>query len=66
MNESLAAKPIPGISKPAQQQLFSVLLAEPSLHAMWLFGSMAMGRHQSGPDIDLCLEGPYLTHLLRW
>ena len=49
MNESLAANPIPGIPEPALQQLFCVLLAEPSLHAV----------------IDLCLEGPDLTHLQR-
>ncbi len=24
-----------------------------------------MGRHQSGSDIDLCLEGPEITHLQR-
>ena len=65
MNASLTAKPIPGIPKPAQQQLFSVLLAEPKLQAVWLFGSRAMGRYQSGSDIDLCLEGPEITHLQR-
>jgi hypothetical protein len=35
MNESLADKPIPGIPEPALQQLLRVLLAEPSLHAVW-------------------------------
>lgn len=65
MNAALALKPIPGIPEPAQQRLFSVLLAEPNIHAVWLFGSRVMGRHQSGSDIDLCLEGPRLTHLQR-
>jgi predicted nucleotidyltransferase len=63
MNASLAAKPIPGIPEPALHLLFSVLLAEPNILAVWLFGSRAMGRYQSGSDIDLCLEGPRLTHL---
>jgi len=65
MNANLAIKPIPGIPEPAQHQLFSVLLAEPNLQAVWLFGSRAMGRHNCGSDIDLCLEGPRLTHLQR-
>jgi len=65
MNTSLATKPIPGIPEAAQQQLFSVLLAEPNIQAVWLFGSRAMGRYQRGSDIDLCLEGPRLTHLQR-
>jgi predicted nucleotidyltransferase len=65
MNASLTAKPIPGIPEPALQQLFSVLLAEPNIQAVWLFGSRALGRHQGGSDIDLCLEGPQLSHLQR-
>ena len=65
MNENLAVNPIPGIPEPAKQQLVSVLLAEPNIQAVWLFGSRALGRHQSGSDIDLCLEGPELTHLQR-
>ncbi len=65
MNVSLAVKPIPEIPEPALQQLFSVLLAEPKIQAVWLFGCRAMGRYQSGSDIDLCLEGPQLSHLQR-
>jgi predicted nucleotidyltransferase len=65
MNPSLEAQPIPGIPEPAQQQLFNVLLAEPNIQAVWLIGSRAMGRHQSGSDIDLCLEGLELSHLQR-
>ena len=65
MNTSLAAKSIPGIPEPALHQLFSVLLAEPNIQAVWLFGSRAMGRHQSGSDIDLCLEAPELSHPQR-
>jgi hypothetical protein len=45
MNESLAAKPIPVIPEPAQQQLFSVSLPNP---ASMLCGS-SMVRHQGGP-----------------
>jgi hypothetical protein len=33
MNASLTAKPIPGIPELEQQQLFSVLLAEPNIQA---------------------------------
>lgn len=65
MNTSLVVKAIPGIPEPALQKLFSVLMAEPNIQAVWLFGSRAMARHQSGSDIDLCLEGPQLTHLQR-
>lgn len=65
MNSSLAVKPIPGIPEPALQRLFSMLFSEPNIQAVWLFGSRSMDRHQSGSDIDLCLEGPDLTHLQR-
>jgi hypothetical protein len=35
--------------------------------AVWLFGSRAMGRHQPGSGIDLCLDGSALSQndLLR-
>lgn len=56
---------ISGIPEAAQQHLLELLTASPRLQALWLFGSRAMGRHQSGSDIDLCLEGPQLCHTDR-
>lgn len=53
---------IPGIPGPQQQRLLQLLCRYPALNAIWLFGSRAMGRHQPGSDIDLCLEGPELSH----
>ena len=53
---------IPGISASAQQRLIQVLQSQPGLQAVWLFGSRAMGCHQEGSDIDLCLEAPQLSH----
>lgn len=53
---------IPGIPEDAQRRLLGVLAGQPNLQAVWLFGSRAMGRHHQGSDIDLCLEGPLLTH----
>jgi len=53
---------IPGISASAQQRLIQVLRSQPGLQAVWLFGSRAMGCHQQGSDIDLCLEAPQLSH----
>lgn len=55
-------QPIAGIPEQAQLRLLEVLLAEPQLQAVWLFGSRAMGRHHRGSDIDLCLVAPDLTH----
>jgi len=56
---------IPGIPASSQVRLANLFAAQPSLQLVWLFGSRAMGRHQSGSDIDLCLEGHQLTHLDR-
>lgn len=56
---------IPGIPDHAQQRLLGVLVAQPTLQAVWLFGSRAMGRAQPGSDIDLCLEDPQLSHVDR-
>ncbi|MFN5116741.1 MAG: nucleotidyltransferase family protein [Cyanobacteriota bacterium] len=53
---------IPGIPAESQQRLLRVLAAQPNLEAVWLFGSRAFGRHRSGSDIDLCLDGPGLSH----
>jgi len=58
----LQQQPIAGIPDAAQQKLMWLLTAEPHLNAVWLFGSRAMGRHQQGSDIDLCLEAPDLSH----
>ena len=53
---------IPGIPAPTQGQLAILFAAQPNLQLVWLFGSRAMGRHQPGSDIDLCLEGQQLSH----
>ncbi|MCP9942293.1 nucleotidyltransferase domain-containing protein [Cyanobium sp. ATX 6E8] len=53
---------IPGISAQAEQRLIQLLTSQPQLQAVWLFGSRAMGRHQQGSDIDLCLDAPQLSH----
>jgi len=53
---------IPGIPAACQGQLEHLFAAQPNLESVWLFGSRAMGRHQSGSDIDLCLEGHQLSH----
>jgi predicted nucleotidyltransferase len=53
---------IPGISAQAEQRLIQLLASQPQLQAVWLFGSRAMGRHQQGSDIDLCLDAPQLSH----
>ncbi len=53
---------IPGIPDPRMKQLLQLFARQPHLKAVWLFGSRAMGRHQPGSDIDLCLEGAEVTH----
>ena len=53
---------IPGMPRLAQQRLLEVLTAQPQIQSVWLFGSRAMGRHQPGSDLDLCLEAPRLGH----
>ena len=54
--------PIPGIPKETQHKLITLLTAQPQVQSVWLFGSRALGRHGRGSDIDLCLEGPGLSH----
>lgn len=56
------ATAIPGIPSARVQQLEQLWARQPGLEAVWLFGSRAMGRQQPGSDIDLCLEGPALSH----
>ena len=53
---------IPGIPEPSCQRLTAVLLQQPGLEQVWLFGSRAMGRHRPGSDLDLCLIGDAITH----
>ena len=53
---------IPGIPATRVEQLQQLWAGEPRLEAVWLFGSRAMDRHGPGSDIDLCLEGPALSH----
>ncbi len=52
---------IPGLSVWSQHRLQQLLTYQPHLEAVWLFGSRAMGRHQEGSDVDLCLEGQQLS-----
>jgi predicted nucleotidyltransferase len=51
-----------GLPQQAQDRLLAVLTAQPQVQRIWLFGSRAMGRHQPGSDLDLCLEAPQLSH----
>lgn len=53
---------IPGIPEQSEHRLLGLFTQHPQLQAVWLFGSRAMGRHQPGSDIDLCLEAPLLSH----
>ena len=53
---------IPGIPPDAAGKLLKLLSSNPAVTALWLYGSRAMGRQRPGSDIDLCLEGPELTH----
>ena len=59
---ALPTAAIPGIPAASQGHLEHLFDAIPNLHTVWLFGSRAMGRYQSGSDIDLCLEGHQLSH----
>ena len=53
---------IPGIPPETAGKLLKLLSSNPAVTALWLYGSRAMGRHRPSSDIDLCLEGPELTH----
>ena len=53
---------IPGIPALSQVQLERLVAALPNLHRVWFFRSRAMGRHQQGSDIDLCLDGQQISH----
>lgn len=56
------ASAIPGIPTEASGRLLQLIADCPSVNAIWLYGSRAMGRHHAGSDLDLCLEGPQLSH----
>jgi uncharacterized protein len=53
---------ITGLPQQAQDQLLVVLMAQPQVQHILLFGSRAMGPHQPGSDLDLCLQVPQLSH----
>ena len=53
---------IPGVPEPSGHHLAGVLLQQPGLEQVWLFGSRAMGSHRPGSDLDLCLVGDAITH----
>ncbi|MFQ6537481.1 MULTISPECIES: nucleotidyltransferase domain-containing protein [Aphanothece] len=53
---------IAGLPEAAQIRLLDLVTAQPHVQAVWLFGSRAMGRHQPGSDVDLCLDAPAMTH----
>ena len=53
---------IPGLPPEASARILALLLAEPAVREVWLYGSRAMGRHRPGSDIDLTLVAPGLPH----
>ncbi len=63
--DAAQAPGIAGIPEARVEQLQALFARQPRLEAVWLFGSRAMGRHQPGSDIDLCLEGGLLGHRER-
>jgi predicted nucleotidyltransferase len=62
---SAPVQAIPGIPVGTSARLLETLGTCPAVTAIWLFGSRAMGRHHTGSDLDLCLEGPALEHTDR-
>lgn len=59
---STTTEVIPGIPAEASTRLLQRLGRCPRINAVWLYGSRAMGREHPGSDIDLCLDGPELSH----
>jgi predicted nucleotidyltransferase len=53
---------IRGITKAHVEQWEQLWEHQLRLQAVWLFGSRAIGRHQPGADIDICLEGVARSH----
>ena len=49
-----------GLPDHALRQLGTIFCGDPRIHAVWLYGSRALGRERPGSDIDLCIEGPAL------
>ena len=47
-----------GLPEEATTQLLERNVRHRAVHRVVLYGSRALGRHHSGPDIDLCLEAP--------
>ncbi len=58
-------RPIPGLPAEDSHRLLAVMEGHPAVEQVWLYGSRAMGRHRRGSDIDLCIEGPQLSHADR-
>ena len=60
---------IPGLPDADSAAVLAVLMQQPGLEQVLLYGSRAMGRHHSGSDVDLCLLAPSLQLedlLLPW
>ena len=51
---------IPGLPDADSAAVLAVLMQQPGLEQVLLYGSRAMGRHHSGSDVDLCLVAPSL------
>lgn len=58
--EALPDHAIPGVPSEASARILALLLAEPAVREVWLYGSRAMGRQRPGSDIDLTLVAPGL------
>ena len=50
---------------PRMEQLCHLWRNQPGLQPVWLFGSRATERFHPGSAIDLCLQGPALSHTDR-
>ena len=62
MTRDTTLQTIPGLPAEASTALLETLSRSPKVKQVWLYGSRAMGRERLGSDVDLCLEGPSLTH----
>jgi predicted nucleotidyltransferase len=49
---------IPGLPDEATSQVLERIVRHRAVQRVVLYGSRALGRHQGGSDIDLCLEAP--------
>ncbi len=52
---------VPGLSEEHSQAILALLTQNPSVEAVVLYGSRAMGRQHPGSDIDLCLQAPEMS-----